>query len=188
MTTGAAGTDRPAPGPEPEPEPPTWATPAGPMISVHVLQLPVPVMVRAQEHAADLTRELTLIGESMRQRGDHAGLPARLVALVEHLSTPYSPFTVAQEEQLADAQRRALPSVDLTYTVPRSAAQAAEALGRILDEADDYCREGQHLLTLATPDDLVVYRRWYLGQFVTQADEQPPEPWPQYAARHGAAS
>lgn len=186
MTTGAAGSHRPAPGSEPEK--PSWATPAGPMLAVHLLNLPIPLMARAQEQAADLTRELTLIGESMRQRGDHAGLPARLVALVEHLSTPYASFTVAQEDELADAVRRKMPSLDLTYTVPRSAAEAAQALEQILDEADDYCRQGQHLLTLATPDDLVTYRRWYLGQFVTQAAGEPAVSWPEYAARHPIAT
>lgn len=182
MTTG--GSDRPPPD---VPPPPAWATPTGPVVTVHVVALPVPLMAQAQEHSADLTRELTLLGESMRQRGDHAGLPARLVALVDHLSAPYSAFTVEQEQQLADAMRDGLRTVDLTYQVPRSAAEAAQALGAILDEADAYCRDGQHLLTLATPDHLVAYRRWFLEQFVAQADGAPPESWPDYAARHRQA-
>ena len=194
MTTGAAGSDRPAPGSvtaraaepvtEPVTEPPSWATPAGPMVTVRLLGLPVPLMARAQEHSADLTRELTLIGESMRQRGDHAGLPVRLVLLVEQLSAPYSGFTVAQEQQLAEALRDGAASVDLTYQVPSSVTAAAAALGEVLDEADAYCREGQHLLTLATPDHLVAYRHWFLEQFIVQGAGGAAVSWPDYAVRH----
>jgi hypothetical protein len=47
----------------------------------------------------------------------------------------------------------------------------------MLDDADEYCREGRHLLTLATPPDLLAYRRWYLQQFVDQARGRPATPW-----------
>ena len=55
------------------------------------------------------------------------------------------------------------------------------ALGDLLDEADAYCAGGQHLLMLATPDDLLAYRRWYLGEFTRQAEGASPVPWPQVA-------
>jgi hypothetical protein len=152
------------------------------LITVELVGLPVAVQVRAQEHSDELVRELTLVGERMRQRGDHAGLPARLVALIEQLTSQYSGFTVEQEKQLAEAIACGAETVDLTYRVPRSAAAASQALGEILDEADDYCRAGQHLLTLATPDELVSYRRWFLAQFTGQAAGAPPVPWTEYAA------
>jgi hypothetical protein len=153
------------------------------LITVEVVGLPVAVQARAQEQSDELLRELTLIGERMRQRGDHAGLPVRLVTLVEQLSGQYSAFTVEQEKQLADAVASGAETVDLAYRVPRSAAAAAQALGDILDEADDYCRAGQHLLTLATPDELVSYRRWFLAQFTEQAAGKPPVAWVEYAQR-----
>jgi hypothetical protein len=115
----------------------------------------------------------------MRQRGAD-GLPTRLVDLVAALSGRYSMFTTEQEQQLADAIASGVPSVDLTYRLPRSVADAAAALDRILDEADDFCRDGQHLLTLATPAELVTYRKWFLEQLVDQADGQPPVPWEDY--------
>ena len=51
----------------------------------------------------------------------------------------------------------------------------------MLDEADRYCRQGRHLLTLATPDDLLAYRRWYLREIAEQLAGAAPVPWPVYA-------
>jgi hypothetical protein len=94
-------------------------------------------------------------------------------------------FTAEQEQQLAAAIASGASSVDLDYTVPASVSAAAASLGEILDEADDYCRAGQLLLTLATPPPLVTYRRWFLDQFVEQAAGSAPESWPDYRDRVG---
>ena len=159
------------------------ARPEEQLVTVRLLRLPVPLQARAQEHADELIRELTLIGEQMRQRGDHAGLPARLVTLVDELTGKYSMFTSAQEQELAEAAATGVTEIDLTYAVPASVADAALALRDILDEADDYCRAGQHLLTLPTPADLVRYRRWFLDQFVGQTHGAAPVPFPAYVDR-----
>jgi hypothetical protein len=51
------------------------------------------------------------------------------------------------------------------------------ALGAILDEVDELCRQGQYLLTLATPPDLVAYRHWLLEEFTRQIAGQEPVAW-----------
>ena len=153
------------------------------LVTVRLLGLPVPLQARAEEHSAELTRELMLIGEQMRQQGDHAGLPARLVALIEQLTSEYSVFTGEQEQQLADAAARGAESIDLAYRVPAAVGGAARALDDILDEADDYCRAGEHLLTLPTPDDLITYRRWFLDQFIEQTAGHEPVPFSAYDGR-----
>lgn len=147
------------------------------LFTVQVIGLPVAVQARAEQQANELGRELTLIGEGLRQQGDHGQMPARLVALVEQRSDQYASFTVGQEQQIADAIAAGVDSVNLTYRVPASAADAAKALGDLLDEADEYCRQGRYLLTLATPPELVAYRRWFLAQFTGQAAGQAPLAW-----------
>jgi hypothetical protein len=157
-----------------------------PLVTVRLVQLPIDVQVQAQQHVDELTRELVLVGEQMHQHGAATSdLPIRFVELVAALSHRYSMFTVEQEQQLATAIASGAPSVDLDYTVPASAAAAAASLGDILDEADDYCRAGKLLLTLATPAPLVTYRRWFLDQFVGQAAGSAPESWPDYRDRVG---
>ncbi len=44
----------------------------------------------------------------------------------------------------------------------------------------NFCLQGQHLLTLATPEPSVRYRRWYLGEFSGQLAGKAPTSWPDY--------
>ena len=148
------------------------------LVTVRILGLPVPLHARAAEHGEELRREFVLIAEQLRHTGEPPSLPRRLLDLVASLEHRYSGFTTEQEDVLEKAVARGERSLDLTFHVPRDAAEAAVAVGAMLDEADAYCREGRHLLTLATPPDLVAYRRWYLQEFVNQVAGRPPTPWP----------
>lgn len=155
----------------------TATVPDDDLVTIQVMGIPIALQVRAQEHADELTRELTLIGAQLRQEGNIRDLPALLVTLIEQLNARYSRFTTEQEQLLADATDRGDDTIDLTYQLPASAAPHAQELSDLLDQADVYCRTGRHLLTLATPDDLVAFRRWYLSQFIDQVAGQPPVPW-----------
>jgi hypothetical protein len=152
--------------------------------TVQVIGLPIAVQVRAQEHADELTRELTLIGAQLRQEGNVRELPTLLLSLIEEFGHHYSSFTVEQEQLLADAMERGDDTIDLTYQVRSSAGAAAQSLAEVLDQADAYCSSGRHLLTLATPDDLVTYRRWFLSQFTNQVTGLPPISWDEYVRQH----
>src|SRR6185369_12588176 len=122
------------------------------LVDVVLLELPVALWARSAEHSDELMREFTLIAAATRAGGEHEP-PARLVTLVEELTATYGGFSAGPEEQLARAAAAGLDSIDLAYRVPPDAAQAAQHLGDLLDQADEYCRAGQHLLTLATPSD-----------------------------------
>jgi hypothetical protein len=147
------------------------------LVDVELRRVPVELQARAAEHAEELQREFVLISEGLQHTDDAPALPRRLLDLVETLRREFGGFTTEQEDAFDEAVRTGVPTIDLRFRVPPAAAQAAVALGRMLDEADEYCREGRHLLTLATPPDLVAYRRWYLQQFVDQTGGRPPTPW-----------
>lgn len=150
---------------------------AVPMVTVQVLGLPVALHARATEHGEELQREFTLITQGREQGDESSAMPRRLLTLIAGLQGSYSGFTVEQEDLLDQAIRSGRPTLDLTFRVPASVSDAAVALEALLDEADAYCREGKHLLTLATPPDLVAYRRWYLHEFVDQIAGAAPKPW-----------
>ncbi|HET9187171.1 MAG TPA: hypothetical protein VFN80_04410 [Acidothermaceae bacterium] len=150
---------------------------------VRLLGVPMALHAAAQEHSAELMREMYLIAQQLHASGaDGIGehLPVRLVELVEALTGEFSGMTVAQDRQLEDAVASGVASIDLIYQIPAAAGAAAQHLGGMLDEADEYCRAGQHLLTLATPPELLRYRQWYLGEFVRQLAGEPPTPWSEY--------
>jgi hypothetical protein len=148
------------------------------LVTVHLLALPVPLASRSQQHFEELMREFVLIAAG-HQHGhvDHA-VPARLKNLVETLVQQFGAVAGDAEERLADAIDRGDQVIDdHVLTVPATAGPAAQALGDLVDEADEYCRRGQHLLTLSTPADCVAYRRWYLGQLITQLQGAAPVAW-----------
>jgi hypothetical protein len=149
------------------------------LVEVRVLELPVPLWAKSQEHFQDLMREFALIagnsGASLHP------VPARLLELVETLTAEYAGVSEAQEAELAAAAEAGTASLDLVFWAPPQAGPAAEDLGRVLEEADEFCRAGEHLLTLATPPDCVAYRQWYIAQFVDQLAGGDPVPWSQWS-------
>jgi hypothetical protein len=152
---------------------------------VRLLRLPVAIHARAQEHGAELTREMYLMAQQLRHdtpsSSDAKPLPHWLTQLIEVLTSQFGGLTTEQDRQLDDAVERGVDEVDVVYRLPVAAAAASRQLGEMLDEADEFCRQGKHLLTLATPADLVRYRRWYLGEMIAQLDGGSPTPWPEYA-------
>jgi hypothetical protein len=148
-------------------------------IAVHLRSLPVRLADRSQEHFQGLLREFELIAGGTGQDEGSSKVPARLMDLVTSITTAYSGINNDAHQRLNDAiDRREEVIPDHVLVVPRTAGPAAKALQDIVEEGDEYCRQGSHLLTLATPPDLVAYRRWYLGQILGQLDGQPAIPWP----------
>lgn len=145
------------------------------LITVHVLAFPLQVHARAQQQSAEMRREFQLI---LGQEAVHPGsVPARLLEVSNALSGRYSGFTEAQERQIEEGIASGAEQLDeLVFRVPAHVGEAAEQLGAVLDEADEWCRAGK-MLVLATPPDLVTYRNWYLQEFSRQAAGEAPRPW-----------
>jgi len=146
------------------------------LATIHIRGLPVPLHAQSQAHGDELMREFRLLAEQMRQEGTH-GLPGRLVELVNGLEGQYSTFTEAQEDAIDTATAAGDETIELTYELPAQIGDGILALGAILDEVDEMCRQGQYLLTLATPPDLVAYRHWFLEEFTRQIAGEEPVAW-----------
>ena len=151
------------------------------LVEVRLLGFPLQAYERAQEHGDGLVRELMLIAQSSPQEHE---VPVRLTAIVTELSSRFAGFgddTDAVRDAAIDRGER---SIDLVYRLPRAAGAASVHLGDILDEADEYCRQGEHLLSLTTPPEALAFRRWFLGEIVRQVDGEAPTSWPAYLATH----
>jgi hypothetical protein len=147
---------------------------------VHVLELPVPLAARAQEHFEELMREFALITAGLEGEAHPEHVPTRLLRLVEALTQRFAGVTSEAEGRLAEAIASGQQVIeDHVLLLPKEAAEASEALGALIDEADEYCRQGEHLLTLASPADCVAYRQWYLGEVIGQLSGRDPVPWPE---------
>lgn len=141
------------------------------LLPVLILGVPVGIYGRASEHSDELLREFALIRED---GSDH--VPSRLLAVIEELSSRFSGFARGPTEALQEAVANGDPEIDLEYLVPADLREGVIQLGALLDEADAFCRAGD-LLTLATAEESVAFRRWFLDEFVWQIEGNPPRPW-----------
>jgi len=144
------------------------------MRTVHLLGVPLELHRRASQHSAALQREFALLAAA---DPDTLDVPARLVALSEDLSKRYAGLNDDANEELERATARGDLSIDLSFTLPPDAADAADELAALLAEADDYCERGEHLLTLATPPDERRYREWFLTEIANQLRGGPATTW-----------
>ena len=146
-----------------------------PMVTVRLIRFPLDLAAESTEHFEGLKREFALL--AMRAP-ESAEVPKRLLDLVAALTDRYAGLTEATNRERDEAIARGeTVSDELSYTVPPAVADACVDLASMLDDADEYCRQGELLLTLATPPQLVAFRRWYLGEFVAQLQGEPPLPW-----------
>ena len=109
---------------------------------------------RSGEHQEALRRELAFIEHA--HAADAA--PARLQALSDELTGRYGALTETQTKQLLEAMEAGKATIDLEFELPPDIVDATVQLGALLEELDDFCREGD-LLTLVTPPDLRAYRQ-----------------------------
>ena len=143
---------------------------------VRLLQLPVRVWAQAQEHTDALLREFALITSAVDEPGHE--VPRQLLELIAQLDARYA--GLSKESELHDAAEAGLMVLDQVYEVPEEVVPAVQELDRMLDEADAYCAEGTHLLTLASSDEVVRFRKWFLAQFVDQVGGRPAVAWPDW--------
>lgn len=158
--------------------------PDGPngLVAVRLVGFPLDLFRRSREHWDGLVREFTLL--TLRPSEGHQ-VPVRLVKLISALTESYSPFTGATERERDRAMARGDATVDLTYLVPVHARQAALDLEAMAEEADEFCRQGEELLTMARPAEVRRFGQWYLSQFVDQIEGRSPRSWPDWVAEGG---
>ena len=156
--------------------------PDAPLIQVELLEMPLELRNRAQQHSDELLREMTLI--ALQGSSTHE-LPVRLTRLAAEVQANFSAFTATSEAAIDAAVDRGDAVVPrIVYRVPATISAYCRHLIEILEETDEYCRAGEYLLALAWPADIYAYRMWALLEFERQIAGEPPTTWPQFAAHH----
>jgi hypothetical protein len=148
------------------------------LVEVVLRGFPVALHERADEHHRELLREFTHIAHADSSEGSDR-VPERLVALVAAVRAEYAPIGGDARARIERARAEAESAIELRYVVPAGMLDVIRRLVFELEEADEFCRSGD-LLTLATPDDIVTFRRWFLGEFERQLLGELPVAWPDY--------
>jgi len=149
------------------------------LVEVRLVAFPLRLWQQSQEHVDELLREFALIAQGDEQ---HLSVPRRLVDLVAEVTAAYAGISSGTERERDDAIHMGMREITLVYWVPPGVCNAIRRLGDMLEEADEYCRGGEQLLTLQTPPDQLLFRMWFLAEFLAQLAGGPPTPWPDYAA------
>jgi hypothetical protein len=141
---------------------------------VALLNLPVRLYVAARERHDELMREFALL--ALGGPSGRADVPARLLELIDVLGVRYGAATARPDAKLDEALERGDETLDLHYTVPSHVVVGADALERLMAEADEFC-ESEQLLTLSRGPVQKRLAQWYLDEFRRQVNGQPPRPW-----------
>ena len=142
---------------------------------VRILGFPLDVYQRTAEAFEGLRREFALVA---LRTPEALEVPARLLQLIEALTDEFEGASSEPDRLRDEAISRGEHVVDeLVHHLPPAAEAACVALNGMLDEADEFCRQGEILLSLASPPEAVVFRRWYLGEMTAQLHGEPPIPW-----------
>ena len=144
------------------------------LCTVELLDAPLLLWQRANEHHDELIRELSLLSLTY----DVRSLPLRLVELIDLLVGRNGVAAPRADPQQDLALPAGLERIDLAYEVSRSDGAAAGAVRALLEEVAKFCRVGADLLTLEPSPVLTRFFRWYVEQFQVQCDGGPPTPWP----------
>ena len=153
------------------------------LVTVQIIGLPTALQVRGPAaHRRDHPRADAGGRADAADAATSDGLPVRFVELVSSAERPLRDVHRGAGGAAHRGHRRRRPDRRPDLHRARVGRGRAGALGGILDEADEYCRQGRLLLTLATPAPLVAYRQWFLDQFVDQAAGAPPVAWADYRA------
>ncbi|GAA4985265.1 hypothetical protein [Kineococcus glutinatus] len=151
------------------------------LVRVELRGVPLRERARYLQHTEELVREMTLIRIGAAQdaeQGARSPLPHRLLELAAEVQATVGPFLAQPADEADAAAARGERSVDVTVPVPLAAAPLVERVAAVLDEAEEFCRQGRYLLTLAAPADVLAYRAWLLGEFRRQMAGEAPLPWP----------
>jgi GAF domain-containing protein len=134
--------------------------------TVRLGEVPTDLLLAAKAHVDNVVREFAL-ASSGAASGTTTALPPHLVELIDTVMHRFAEVRQAVKQQAASASRHGLERTDLTLTLPLSAADAGEAYLAALDEIDAYARAAR-LLTLESPPQHRIFRRWYVETLIGQ--------------------
>lgn len=132
--------------------------------------LPVATAMGLRRHYHELRREVRLL--SLAHEEDYP-LARSLTDVFTRFDHAFPREATHQVEQAAAG---GASTIDLDVIVDGEHTGTFEQMLTLLDLADEFCR-AQRLLSLARSPEQVAFQRWYLGEFIRQAQGEVPLPW-----------
>lgn len=143
------------------------------MHTVRLIGVPVRVLDAGRRHHQELMHEFSVLAVAEDLTDD---VPQRMLDLIDTLGRRYATAGDAADAEVDAALARGDATVDVTYEVAEHVVEAADHLGKLMDEADEFCKREQ-MLTLQRSDVVKAFSSWYLDEFRRQISGEPPRPW-----------
>lgn len=141
--------------------------------TVRLVGVPVRVLEATRRHHDELMHEFSLLAVQENHADD---VPKRMLELIDTLGRQYAATSDQSDAQVNAAIERGDVTVDVIYEVAEHVVDAANRLGALMDEADEFCKREQ-MLTLQRPPIAKEFADWYLDEFRRQIAGEPPRPW-----------
>jgi GAF domain-containing protein/anti-sigma regulatory factor (Ser/Thr protein kinase) len=135
-------------------------------VTVRLGDVPTDLLLAAKSHVDNLVREFTLAAAGA-ESGNSAAVPLHIAAMVETVVHRFSEARRAIKRQALNAAAAGAPRTDLVLTLAPANVESGQAYLEALDEADAYARAAR-LLTLETPAQHRIFRRWYVESLIGQ--------------------
>ncbi|BEP15106.1 hypothetical protein acdb102_34170 [Acidothermaceae bacterium B102] len=135
-------------------------------VTVSLGDVPTDLLLAAKAHVDNLVREFTLAATGA-ESGTSAAVPLHLATLVETVVHRFAEPRQAIKRQAVRAAGAGEARTHLVLTLSAASVESGEAYLQALDEADAYARAAR-LLTLETPPQHRVFRRWYVESLIGQ--------------------
>lgn len=136
------------------------------VFTVRLGDVPTDLLISAKAHVDNLVREFTLAA-SGAVSGTSAEVPVHLAQLIEAVVHRFAEPRHDIKRQAIEAANRGDPRTTLTLSLTEKSIDAGRAYLDALDQADSYARAAR-LLTLETPPQHRVFRRWYVESLIEQ--------------------
>lgn len=141
------------------------------LVEIEIRGVPLKTFLGFQRHYRELRREVRLL-----TLAHEAGFP-----LAKSLSDVFGSLERHLREGIGMPEIEAALAAGEKTTVlhlmtPRDAAQTIDRFLRLLDLADEFCRQ-ERLLSLARTPEQQRFQRWFLGELVRQGNGEPPLAW-----------
>lgn len=141
---------------------------SGDVLDVDLGEVPTKLLLAAKISTDNLVREFTLalVGA---EAGATARVPEELARLIATVTTEFGDVRRELKEQALAAEAGGEQRTHLRVRITPRSVRSGERYLAALDEADAYCRAGR-LLSLETPPQHKVFRRWYVHELMAQAE------------------
>ena len=142
-----------------------------------LLDYPLRLWARQQEHSENIMREFQLILLGQESDEVEGSAPAQLLELASMFTSRFGPLINNINEQREAALAAGRDRMDSQVPLVEGLPALLEQVRTVLAAVDEYCSSGD-LLTLARPPEVVALFEWSLNELTVQYEGGEPTPWP----------